>query len=146
MTAFKRPAHYNIYPVQPVEISKYLGFCLGNVVKYILRSPFKGTPQDDCQKALEYLAWEMESPHESTPVHDLGEALDAISRLREYLVCEVKESKMQDSYALYTQHFLNELEAYLSSGASEHLKQMQATISRLQTILVRRADEGETTA
>ena len=146
MTESKRPAHYNIYPVQPVEISKYLGFCLCNVVKYILRSPFKGTPQEDCQKALEYLRWEMESPHESTPVHDLGKALGAISRLREYLAREVKESKMQDSYALYTQHFLNELEGYLTSGASEHLKQMQTTISRLQTILVRRAEVGEAPA
>lgn len=141
MTAIKRPAHYNIYPVQPVEISKYLGFCLGNVVKYILRSPFKGTPKEDCQKALEYLTWEMESPHESTPVHDLGKALDAISRLREYLVNEVEASKMQDSYALYTQHFLNHLEGYLTLGSSEHLKQMQATIARLQTILVHKVDE-----
>lgn len=135
MTANKLPAHYNVYPVQPVEISKYLGFCLGNVVKYILRAPFKGTPADDCQKALQYLEWEMESPHESTPVHDLGKALEAISKLREYLAKEVEQSKMQDSYALYTQHFLNHLETYVTSGACENLKQMQASIKRLQVIL-----------
>lgn len=141
MMATKRPSHYNMYPVQPVEISKYLGFCLGNVVKYILRAPFKGTPDDDCQKALQYLAWEMDSPHESTPVHNLGKAQDAIFKLREYLMAEVEASKMQDSHALYTQHFLTQLENYLDSGASDQLKNMQATIKRLQTILAHTAEK-----
>ena len=112
MAETKRPAHYNIYPVQPVEISKYLGFCMGNVVKYILRAPFKGTPADDCQKAMQYLQWEMESPHETTLVHDLDKARDAIERLRSYLASEVKNTSLQDSCSLYTQYFLNELATF----------------------------------
>lgn len=135
MAETKRPAHYNIYPVQPVEISKYLGFCMGNVVKYILRAPFKGTPADDCQKAMQYLQWEMESPHETTLVHDLDKARDAIERLRSYLASEVKNTSLQDSCSLYTQYFLNELDGYLSSGTPAHLRQMQVIIKRLQDVL-----------
>lgn len=131
----ERPAYYNVYPVQPVEISKYLGFCLGNVVKYILRAPFKGSPVDDCQKALQYLEWEMDSPHDTTLVHDLEKARGAIERLREYLSSQVKESSLQDSCSLYTQHFLDELDGYLTTGSNANLKQMLAIIRRLQDVL-----------
>ena len=53
------PAHYTIYPVQPIEISRYLGFNLGNATKYVLRAPWKGGVED-CQKALRYLELERE--------------------------------------------------------------------------------------
>lgn len=131
----KRPAYYNIYPVQPVEISRHLGFCLGNAVKYILRAPFKGTPEEDCQKALQYLGWEMSSPHESTPVYSLDEVQSAIQRLKEYLASEVGASELQNSHALYTQYFLKELESYVETGSSDHLKQMHNIIIRLKEIL-----------
>lgn len=131
----QRRAHYHIYPVQPVEISRYLGFCLGNVVKYILRAPFKGTPTDDCQKALQYLAWGMDSPHEGASVHDVEAAQEAIQRLRGYLQGEVEASGMHDSCALYTQYFLDELSGYLNAGTLSHLKQMQSTIRKLQETL-----------
>ena len=55
------PAHYTAYPVQPIEISRHLGFCLGNVVKYVLRAPLKGGVED-LNKALKYLEWEAETP------------------------------------------------------------------------------------
>ena len=55
------PAHYTAYPVQPIEISRHLGFCLGNVVKYVLRAPYKGGVED-LNKALKYLEWEQEVP------------------------------------------------------------------------------------
>lgn len=54
------PAHYKIYPIQPIRITRYLNFCLGNAVKYVLRAPFKGGVED-CDKATRYLFWENEA-------------------------------------------------------------------------------------
>lgn len=50
------PEHYTKYSVEVIEIARYLPFCLGNVVKYVLRAPFKNGAED-CDKALQYLAW-----------------------------------------------------------------------------------------
>ena len=50
------PAHYaDHYPHEVIELTECLGFCLGNAVKYILRSPFKGKELEDLQKAVWYL-------------------------------------------------------------------------------------------
>lgn len=55
------PAHYTVYPVQPIEITRYLGFCLGNATKYALRAPYKGGVED-CKKAVRYLELERSTP------------------------------------------------------------------------------------
>lgn len=57
----RHPAHYEMYPVQPIEMTRRMGFCLGNAVKYALRAPYKGGVED-CDKALQYLSWEREAP------------------------------------------------------------------------------------
>jgi len=50
-----KPFHYNQYPHEVIELTECLGFCLGNAVKYILRSPFKGKEVEDLQKAIWYI-------------------------------------------------------------------------------------------
>lgn len=52
----KHPAHYTKYNVEVIDITRHLPFCLGNVVKYVLRAPYKGGVED-CEKALQYLKW-----------------------------------------------------------------------------------------
>ena len=49
--------HYSQGTIQPVEyiLANALGFCEGNVVKYITRYKHKGTPLDDLRKAREYI-------------------------------------------------------------------------------------------
>lgn len=51
------PAHYTSGPIEVIELIEGfgLGFHLGNVVKYILRAPHKGTELQDLQKARWYL-------------------------------------------------------------------------------------------
>ena len=49
------PAHYNQFGVQVIEITENLNFCLGNVVKYVCRSEFKGNQLQDLKKARWYL-------------------------------------------------------------------------------------------
>lgn len=52
----KHPEHYTKYNVEVIDITRYLPFCLGNVVKYVLRAPYK-SGAEDCNKALQYLKW-----------------------------------------------------------------------------------------
>lgn len=49
------PAHYNQYPVEVIEVTEHLNFCLGNVVKYVLRADHKGNAIQDLRKARWYL-------------------------------------------------------------------------------------------
>jgi hypothetical protein len=49
-----RPSHYNQYKIEPIKVVEdwKLGFHLGNAVKYISRSPFKGCEKQDLKKAI----------------------------------------------------------------------------------------------
>lgn len=53
-----RPSHYTqgdgIEPIDFIE-SNSLNFCEGNVVKYVVRAPYKGTEVQDLKKARFYL-------------------------------------------------------------------------------------------
>jgi hypothetical protein len=49
------PTHYTKFPVEVIEITEHLGFLDGNVVKYVLRAPFKGDELQDLLKAQWYL-------------------------------------------------------------------------------------------
>ena len=45
------PAHYNQLPHEVIEIVADRDFCSGNVVKYLMRAPYKGNAVDDLKKA-----------------------------------------------------------------------------------------------
>ena len=50
------PSHYNrgIEPIDIIECWR-LNFSLGNVIKYVLRSPYKGREIEDLEKARWYI-------------------------------------------------------------------------------------------
>lgn len=52
-----KPSHYMQYAIEPITfiMTNKLPFWMGNVVKYVLRSPFKGTEVQDLQKAIRYI-------------------------------------------------------------------------------------------
>lgn len=56
------PSHYNAHPsgVEVIQITEHMGFCLGNVIKYVLRCDEKGTPIQDLEKAAWYLQREID--------------------------------------------------------------------------------------
>lgn len=59
------PPHYQQYPFgEVIDITKHLGFLDGNVVKYVLRAPYKGSEIEDLKKAQQYLAWLIEKREE----------------------------------------------------------------------------------
>ena len=54
--------HYQAGKIQPIDYinSQGMNFNLGCVVKYVTRCNFKGTKQEDLQKAIDYIKFEME--------------------------------------------------------------------------------------
>lgn len=58
----KRPAHYTEHPsgIEPIQITKYETFLRGNILKYVMRAPYKGRELEDLKKARQYLDWEIE--------------------------------------------------------------------------------------
>ena len=57
----KNPRHYK-HPsgIEAIEITRHESFLRGNIIKYVLRAPYKGTELQDLEKAAVYLAWEIE--------------------------------------------------------------------------------------
>lgn len=55
--AVNHPKHYTSHPsgVEVIEITRHMGFNLGNVIKYVLRADLKGNAIQDLEKALWYL-------------------------------------------------------------------------------------------
>jgi hypothetical protein len=56
------PHHYNVGSIEAVTIIEdwKLNFSLGNVIKYVLRAPYKGETEEDLRKALWYLQREID--------------------------------------------------------------------------------------
>lgn len=56
------PQHYKSHPsgVECIEITEHMGFCLGNVTKYLIRAPHKGNELQDKMKARWYLEREID--------------------------------------------------------------------------------------
>lgn len=55
-----RPKHYNTHPsgVECIEITRHMGFNLGNAFKYLYRYGEKGNAIVDLGKALQYIEFE----------------------------------------------------------------------------------------
>lgn len=60
--SINHPSHYTQHPsgVEVIEITEHMGFNLGNVVKYVLRSGLKGDMVEDLKKAAWYLDREIQ--------------------------------------------------------------------------------------
>lgn len=67
--AVARPAHYNTgqfvhpecsEPIEVIDITRRLDFCLGNAVKYIMRAGHKGSTIEDLRKAKRYIEYAIE--------------------------------------------------------------------------------------
>lgn len=60
--AVNHPSHYNVGGIEVIDAIEAwkLGFCLGNVVKYVARADHKRSPVEDLEKARWYLDREIE--------------------------------------------------------------------------------------
>ena len=55
------PPHYTSHPsgIEVIEITEHMNFCLGNVIKYVLRADLKHDAIEDLEKARWYLDREL---------------------------------------------------------------------------------------
>lgn len=62
------PTHYQ-HPsgIEVIEITRHESFLRGNVIKYVLRAPYKGNELEDLKKAAKYLQWEIERVENAVP-------------------------------------------------------------------------------
>lgn len=51
------PSHYTWHPsgIEVIQITEHMNFCLGNAIKYILRSEHKKDQVQDLEKAVWYI-------------------------------------------------------------------------------------------
>ena len=51
------PKNYTSHPsgIEVIDITEHMNFCLGNVIKYVLRADHKGNSLEDLKKARWYL-------------------------------------------------------------------------------------------
>ena len=56
------PSHYNQGSYEVIDVIEdwNLNFCLGNAIKYIARSEYKGHKKEDLEKAIWYLKRELQ--------------------------------------------------------------------------------------
>ena len=61
MSKVDHPSHYNKGKIEAIDIIEdwNLNFSLGCVIKYVLRSPYKGTELEDLEKARWYIEREI---------------------------------------------------------------------------------------
>lgn len=59
--AVVRPKHYTSHPsgIEPLEIARHESFVRGNIIKYVMRAPYKGAELEDLKKARFYLEQEI---------------------------------------------------------------------------------------
>lgn len=56
------PSHYTWHPsgIEVIQITEHMNFCLGNAIKYVLRSDHKKDQIQDLEKAVWYINREIE--------------------------------------------------------------------------------------
>lgn len=62
------PKHYMQYKYEVIELTQHCNFVMGNALKYILRSPFKGSEIEDLKKAVWYLNRQAKEPKYNPPI------------------------------------------------------------------------------
>lgn len=86
------PPHYtkHLSGVECIEITRHMGFNLGNAIKYIWRADLKGNSLEDLKKAIFYIEDELTKRDSSYLSHDDKDALiesfqDQVDTLEDYI-------------------------------------------------------------
>ena len=139
--AIKYPSHYTVYPVQTIELARELNFCMGNIVKYVLRAPYKGGG-DDCAKALKYLEFERDSFRRGLTPRMFDIWKEDCDRLCEYL-CRAQGDLLWEDISHITTVILLKIRSYLETGAFALLADLSMSIAELRHILELRDMSGQ---
>lgn len=135
------PPHYAVYPVQPIQLTRHLGFCLGNAVKYVLRAPYKDGVED-CDRALRYLLWVEEDGPLGISISSYQAFKMNYEKLAGFFV-EAPGDGLWDDISSATCSFLECLNEYLLSPSWYKLEPMCAEVRDLARILSLRDTTGQ---
>lgn len=135
------PAHYTVYPVETIELTRELGFCIGNVVKYVLRAPYKGK-SEDLDKALRFLDFEAMSFQRGIPPRVFEGWSAACQKLCEWLL-NAEGDDLWDDTALFTADCLQAVADYLAGGDANLLVSIGFYIRELRRVFDLAAMPGE---
>lgn len=96
MSNVNNPAHYNKYSHEVIELTEQFNFCMGNVLKYIIRAPYKGKYHEDMQKAAWYLKRIVEKKQKlrivTKSIEELGNSFQNV------LVTEILQAAKKKDY------------------------------------------------
>lgn len=135
------PLHYTVYPVEAIRLTSPLGFCMGNVVKYVLRAPWKGGAED-CDKALRYLDFELESFRLGLPPRIYRLWKEDSGRLCDFL-WKADGDQLWKDIAITTFGILASIDNYLASGMDEALPAVADAIRELRRVLELASMQGQ---
>lgn len=116
------PSHYNQYPIEVIDLVENMTFCMGNLIKYILRAPYKGKLKEDCQKAQWYLERQFRLNRDWT-TQILYYNKDLFEELKRYFVDQINEKKEKNRYYASTLGFLTLVEDFCENPTSENAYQ-----------------------
>ena len=51
------PSHYNMLPIECIDVIQYFDFISGSIIKYVWRYQYKGKALEDLKKAKWYLEY-----------------------------------------------------------------------------------------
>lgn len=121
------PAHYTQYPVEVIQITRPLGFCLGNATKYALRAPFKGGVED-CEKAKVYLRWQNQDGLRPISCLDAG-------WMRCVYILQAYFDGFDDRINRALYYFMYSLRRYVVRPSSVSCNEMMVAVDKLQKAL-----------
>lgn len=132
----------NIYPVDPLTISRRVGYCLGNAFIHAMRAPWENGVED-CDEALLSLKMEAETPQNIIFEPDRHLVTIVCVRLVEYLHLQNGGSLWLD-IADAQHHFVGSFFSYvLNIGlpptfSPSHMEGMKKSVERLKHVLANR--------
>ena len=99
------PSHYQ-HPsgIEVISITSHESFLRGNILKYVLRAPYKGSELEDLKKARKYLDWEIERV-EHHARHD--EALSRTATELQERINRMHDKEFRDRFAWRVTHEFN---------------------------------------
>lgn len=79
----RNPSHYK-HPsgIEVIDLTRYESFLRGNIIKYVLRAPYKGSELEDLKKAAQYLEWEIERIERGIGVDQMVDELTDIEPMQ----------------------------------------------------------------
>lgn len=81
--AVDHPRHYTSHPsgIECIEVTRHMGFNLGNAVKYIWRADLKSDAIEDLCKAAWYIADEIAKRTRAKTVQPIDQTIEALQTM-----------------------------------------------------------------